>query len=304
MEILIIIIMGIFILLVIKFLIKISMLKSEIVSITNQLNGFKLRKTNKKITVNTGDKKIIDLASEINKYIELYKKNEQEKLQYEKLIKQGIENMAHDLRTPLTSIVGYLKLLKKDEIDKNEAISIMEEKAARLTYLINDFFELASIESDEYEIEETSLNLTNILNEEVLSFYNSFEEKGLRPQIEMEETSLYALGDKESTERVIDNVISNSLKYSDGYIKINLSEERDYIKLIVSNTCSNITENDVYHMFDRFYMADKVRKGEGFGLGLSITKALMEKMGGSIEGKLQNDIISIICIWKISHIKN
>lgn len=76
MEILIIIIMGIFILLVIKFLIKISMLKSEIVSITNQLNGFKLRKTNKKITVNTGDKKIIDLASEINKYIELYKKNE------------------------------------------------------------------------------------------------------------------------------------------------------------------------------------------------------------------------------------
>ena len=91
--------------------------------------------------------------------------------------------MSHDLRTPLTSIVGYLKLLQNDEIDKKEALDILKNKTNKLNVLINDFFELASIESEDYELDITKINLTNVVRDEILSLYEAFQSKGLEPKI-------------------------------------------------------------------------------------------------------------------------
>lgn len=278
--------------------IKLFSYKRQIRDITNQIRELKDRKTNKKINTQIADKDIEELTCEVNEYLELYKKNEQEKIVFENTLKQGIANMSHDLRTPLTSIIGYLKLLQNDEIDKKEALDILKNKTNKLNVLINDFFELASIETQDYELDMTKVNLTNVVRDEILSLYEAFQSKGLEPKINILDKPIFIMSDKDSLERIIDNLLSNTLKYAEKDIEINLEEFNDKVILKISNVCTNVDEKDVLHMFDRFYMADKVRKGQGVGLGLSIVKSLMEKMDGIITSKFQQNRVSITCEWK------
>lgn len=278
---------------------KLHSYKKQIRDITAQIKEFKDRKTNKKINTKITDKSIEELAFEINEYLELYKRNEQEKVTFENTLKQGIANMSHDLRTPLTSIIGYLKLLEKDEIDKEEALAILKNKTNKLNVLINDFFELASVESEDYELDITKVNLTNIVRDEVLSLYESFESRGFEPKINILDKPIFIMGDKDSLERIVDNLLSNTLKYAERDIKINLEEVSVKAVLTISNVCTTLGKEDVVHIFDRFYMADQVRKGQGVGLGLSIVKSLIEKMNGNITAKLEEDELSIICEWKV-----
>ncbi|HDK7166958.1 TPA: HAMP domain-containing histidine kinase [Clostridium botulinum] len=278
--------------------IKLFSYKRQIRDITNQIREFKDRKTNKKINTQIADKDIEELTCEVNEYLELYKKNEQEKIVFENTLKQGIANMSHDLRTPLTSIIGYLKLLQNDEIDKKEALDILKNKTNKLNVLINDFFELASIETEDYELDMTKVNLTNVVRDEILSLCEASQSKGLEPKINILDKPIFIMSDKDSLERIIDNLLSNTLKYAEKDIEINLEEFNDKVILKISNVCTNVDEKDVLHMFDRFYMADKVRKGQGVGLGLSIVKSLMEKMDGIITSKFQQNRVSITCEWK------
>ncbi len=142
------------------------------------------------------------------------------------------------------------------------------------------------------------VNLTNIVRDEILSLYEAFQDKGLKPKINILDKPIFIMRDKDSLERIIDNLLSNTLKYAEKDIEINLEESNDKVILKISNICTSIDEKDVLHMFDRFYMADKVRKGQGTGLGLSIVKSLMEKMDGIITSKFEQNRVSIICEWK------
>lgn len=279
--------------------IKLHLYKKQIREITAQIKEFKDRKTNKKLNIQIADKDVEKLAYEINEYLELYKRNEQQKVAFENTLKQGIANMSHDLRTPLTSIMGYLKLLQNDEIDKDEALAVLKNKTNKLNVLINDFFELASIESEEYELDITRVNLTNILQEEILSLYEAFESRGFEPKINILDKPIFIMGDKDSLERIVDNLLSNTLKYAERDIKIDLEEVSGKAILKISNVCTTLGKEDVIHIFDRFYMADQVRKGQGVGLGLSIVKSLIEKMNGNISAKLEGEELSIICEWKV-----
>ena len=278
--------------------VKLFSYKKQIRDISIQIREFKDRKTNKKINIQIDDKDIEELAFEINEYLELYKRNEQGKVIFENTLKQGIANMSHDLRTPLTSIIGYLKLLEKDEIDKEEALAILKNKTNKLNVLINDFFELASVESEDYELDITKVNLTNIVRDEVLSLYEAFESKGFEPKINILDKPIFIMGDKDSLERIVDNLLSNTLKYAERDIKIDLEEISGKAILTISNVCTTLGKEDAIHIFDRFYMADQVRKGQGVGLGLSIVKSLMEKMEGSIIANIEGNKISIVCKWE------
>lgn len=278
--------------------IKLFSYKRQIRDISNQIKEFRIRETNKKINIETADKNIEELAFEINEYLELYKRSEQEKIVFENTLREGIANMSHDIRTPLTSIIGYLKLIQKNAIDKEEALDILKNKTDKLNVLINDFFELASIENEDYELDMEKLNLTNIIRDEILSFYEAFQSKVIEPKINISDNPIFIMGDKNSLERIIDNLLSNTLKYAEKNIEVNLEKCGDKVIFKISNTCTSIDERDALHIFDRFYMADKVRKGQGVGLGLSIVKSLMEKMGGTVTSRLQQNRISIICKWK------
>lgn len=219
-------------------------------------------------------------------------------------LRQTIADMSHDLRTPLTSIIGYIQLMGLHNIDENEKkeyINIAGQRAKTLENLLNDFYELSLIESMDYEINLKKLNITKVLQEEVLARYADFAGRGIKPDIEIPDENIYIIADEKCIERVIENLLSNSIKYAKDKVNIVLKSEKDSAMLKISNTASNITDEDAEKIFDRFYMADKTRSGNGTGLGLSIVKGLVQKMNGTVSADLKDNVLSIYCRFKAAN---
>lgn len=294
----------IFILIVISvyLCLRLFYVEKQVNSMTNQLTDINKNKTDKGVTIGLLNKKIEALAEKINENIEGKRQCEANKIKLENDLRQTIANMSHDLRTPLTSIIGYIQFLKLDNTDEKERkeyLNIAEQRAKALESLLNDFYELSLIESLDYEINLQKLNITKILQELILGRYADFANRDIKPDIEIPDENIYIAADRKSIERVIENLLSNSIKYARDKVDILLKSEKDMVTLKISNTISSLTKQDVEKLFDRFYMADKTRSGNGTGLGLAIVKGLVEKMNGCVSADLTDDTLNIYCRFKI-----
>lgn len=278
-------------------------LKKEVKNIGKQLQNYNNQSTNKKIDMVLLDQNIENLAIEINHLIDLHVKEKRERIRFEKELKQTVANMSHDLRTPLTSILGYIQMAESDEvpeIERKEYISIAKKRAKRLESLLRDFFELSVIESTDYQLKSEKINVKNVTIDVLMSFFDRFNDKNLEPIIHMPENDVFITSDDSAVTRVIENLISNAISHSDGNIIISLEEIDATVRLIVKNDAHALTEHDVDHLFNRFFIADQSRSGKSTGLGLSIVKSFMLKMNGAITGQLKDGQLSIICEWKSS----
>lgn len=276
-------------------------LKKEIKNITQQLQNYNRRQTNKKIDMALLDKDLENLGLEMNQLIDLYSAENRKRISFESEQKIAIANISHDLRTPLTSIMGYIQMAEKDDItedERKELLSIAHKRAKRLQTLLKDFFELSIIESTDHELKSERINLKNLTVEVLMSFYDRFQEKKMEPTIIIPEKDIFMLADESASTRVIENVFSNAINHSDGNIMISLEDADGLAKLIVKNDAHSLTEHETTRLFDRFYKADQSRSGKSTGLGLSIVKSFMEKMGGRITGELKDGKLSIICEWR------
>lgn len=266
-----------------------------------QLQKYNNRQADKKIDLSLFDKNLEQLGTEVNKLMDLYVDENRKKTRFEKELKQMIANMSHDLRTPLTSITGYIQMAEKENIppeERGELLAIANSRAKRLESLLNEFFELSVIESNDYLLKSEGINLRNVTIEVLISFYDRFQEKGLEPVLSITDEDVFIRGDTSAAARVMENLFANAIKHSEGKIQISLQELNGTARLIVKNDASSLTDEAVRRMFDRFYMADQSRTGKSTGLGLSIVKSLMEKMGGKVTAKLKDEQLSIICEWK------
>ncbi|GAA0737366.1 HAMP domain-containing sensor histidine kinase [Clostridium oceanicum] len=275
--------------------------KREIKNITKQLKYINEGKIDNKVTIRLINKEIEELTKNINKSIDIRKQCEEREFKLKKHLKRTVADMSHDLRTPLTSIKGYIQFLKLDDLkdsERKEYISIAEERVGALEILINDFYELSLIDSMDFKIELKRLNITKILKECILSRYNDFKYRDLEPNIDLCKDYLYIVADEKLIKRVISNLLHNTIKYAKDSCFISLKREDDKVTFKISNNAENITLKDVEHIFDRFYMADKTRSGKGTGLGLSIAKNLTKKMKGSIDARLNGDVLEISLTFK------
>lgn len=298
----------IFIFLITVFLLtRLFALKKEVKNISKQLKIYNDRKTNKKIHMALLDKDVESLGLEINKLIDLYMSENRKRVRFEREQKQAIANISHDLRTPLTSILGYIQMAEEDDVtaaERKELLSIANKRAKRLEMLLKDFFELSIIESTDHQLKSERINLRSITIDVLMSFYDRFYERNMEPTIHIPESDVFIMADESAVTRVIENLISNAISHSDGNIIISL-EERDFmVALVVKNDAHSLTEQDVDFMFDRFYRADQSRSGKSTGLGLSIVKSFMEKMNGTIMGQLSDGQLSIVCEWNSVVIKD
>src|SRR5699024_7342968 len=258
--------------------------------------------TNKKIDITLLDKDIENLGLEINKLMDLYVTENRKRVHFEQKQQQAIANMSHDLRTPLTSILGYIQMAKATDIsdeEREELLAVAKSRAKRLETLLNDFFDLSVIESADYHLTSDQINMRNVTIDVLINFYDRFKEKSMEPTIHMPEHDVIIISDESAVTRVIENLISNAISHSVGNIIISLEEKDSMARLTVRNDTRLLTEKDVNRMFDRFYMADQSRLGNSTGLGLSIVKSFMEKMNGKIFGQLDGRQLSIICEWRI-----
>ena len=285
------------ILLLIVYIIRI---KRELKSISKQIEESKGEYIN--IHTNAINDSIEILAKNINYLYDNSQKILAKNKKIENELRQSISNISHDLRTPLTSIKGYVQLIKEDSItdkEKNDYINIVEKRVENLQNLITSFYDLSRIHGNEFKFNLKKINLKTILCDSIAMYYNNFIEKNIEPVIEIDEKIQDIISDESVVERIFSNLIGNMLKYADKNIKISLFQEENYIISKFQNLAPNLKEEDMDKLFDRFYTADKSRSDKNTGLGLAITKSLLDKLNNKIEAKLINGNLIIEIKWNI-----
>lgn len=247
------------------------------------------------------DKDVENLVENINLIFDLKQKIVAEKKKNEEELRASILNMSHDLRTPLTSIIGYLQMIKLEkasDADKKEYMDIVEKRTKSLQKLISSFYDLSRIEGNEYNFNYKKVNLSNVLFENIAIFYNDFINNNIEPVIEIEEGIKEIISDEGAINRIFSNLIGNMINHGENYIKISLKQENDMIVTGFTNKAEGLTQENVDKLFERFYTVDNSRSDRNTGLGLYITKVLVEKLGYNITAKLDNENLEIRIIWK------
>lgn len=273
--------------------------KREFRRISKQINNNLDEYVN--IKTKSVDKDIESLVENINLIFDSKQRIVAEKNKKEEELRASISNMSHDLRTPLTSIMGYLQMARLEEAseeEKNEYIDIVENRAKSLQQLISSFYDLSRIEGNEYNFNYKKVNLKNILCENIASFYNEFINNNINPIIEVDESIGDIISDEGAITRIFTNLIGNMIKYGESYVKITLKQKDDVIITEFINKTKDLTEENVDKLFDRFYTVDKSRSDRNTGLGLYITRVLVEKLGYSINSTLKNEELTIRILWK------
>lgn len=265
-----------FFLLVIIFalLLKIFYMRKAIREIKRGFSEKLYTDTNTPIMLSSHDKLVSSLANDINVELKELQKQKHRYIQGDKELKNAITNISHDLRTPLTTICGYLSLLDKEEKSEHIArqLSIIKNRTFALKQLVEELFRYTTIISDTENSVYTETVINNVLEDCISSYYAMFKEKGITPNINLCEQKIVRSVDKTALLRIFNNVIDNAIKYSDGDLVISLFENG---KIVFSNHTSDLNEIQIGKLFDRFYTVNTARKSTG--LGLSIAQVLIEK---------------------------
>lgn len=283
----------VFFLLVIIFalLLKIFYMRKAIREIKRGFSEKLYTDTNTPIMLSSHDKLVSSLANDINVELKELQKQKHRYIQGDKELKNAITNISHDLRTPLTTICGYLSLLDKEEKSEHIArqLSIIKNRTFALKQLVEELFRYTTVISDTENSVYTETVINNVLEDCISSYYAIFKEKGITPNINLCEQKIVRSVDKTALLRIFNNIIDNAIKYSEGDLTISLFENG---KIVFSNHTSDLNEIQIGKLFDRFYTVNTARKSTG--LGLSIAKALIEKMDGNISADYSNNVLSII----------
>lgn len=240
-----------------------------------------------------GYDEISDLAYSINNMRVELKQSIAKERELEKTKNELITNVAHDLRTPLTSMTGYLELIKGnrdiDDETREKYINIAYDKSKRLERLVTDLFDYTRFEKNKLQLSLVKLNITKFVEQLAEEFYPSIEEKRLELITSFPKTNLYIRGDGELLARALGNLLSNAIKYgADGKrIRMELLEDREHNHVIfrVTNYGRLIPQKDIGKIFEQFYRVDASRTSTGTGLGLAIAKNIIEMHKGRIEAK-------------------
>lgn len=205
--------------------------------------------------------------------------------------KRLLSNISHDLRTPLTGLLGYVEALQKNEHmsaeEKARYIRVIAKKGNELSHLINQLYDFFLLEANEEPLKMEIINANETIKEILLLHYRSLEESGIVPDIVLPDKPVYVRGDKNALERILHNLIANAIKYGkEGkQIGIRLTEENDRALIQIWDRGEGIPEEHLPYIFERLYTGEQSRnkRFQGTGLGLAICKHLVEKHGGRLQ---------------------
>lgn len=264
---------------------------SEIKYLSKKLESIISKNTSEKLMIFTDDTSIKELLDQINHLLDhnqtilaRFKKEEES-------IRKLLTNISHDMKTPLTVVLGNIETVKHDKALSEEERSVLltraYDKALEVLNLMNKFFDLAKLESGDKDIEITRLNMNEVLRKNILAFYDILSSKDIEVHIDIPEETLYAFANEEALTRVINNLIDNAINYgSDGRaLGVTLYSDEKFIYVDIWDKGKGISEIHQDMIFERMYTLEDSRnkKYQGSGLGLTITKRLIEKMGGEIK---------------------
>ncbi|MCI9612468.1 MAG: HAMP domain-containing histidine kinase [Eubacterium sp.] len=258
---------------------------AELKKISETLSAILETDSEEKVMVFTDDQMVQSLCAQINRLLEDRQKIRVDYRKQELSSKKMLSNISHDIKTPLTVILGYLEILRLKD-PENAALQKTEVKAKQVMELIDHFFTLAKLEAGDRNLEITKVNITEICRENVLEFYEILQQREFTVELMIPEKSIYVQGEKKSVERILNNLISNVLRYgSDGnYIGVFLREDMEDVSIDVADRGKGIEKEFADSVFERLYTMEdsRNRKIQGNGLGLTIARNLARQMGGDI----------------------
>lgn len=287
---LLLIIIGILLLIIFMLLAKVYFLRESAREIREAFHDRLTADTNTLIDVSTSDPYMRKLASDINVQLRLLRKEHHRYQQGDLELKEAVTNISHDLRTPLTTISGYLDLAQQEESNENLSryLSQIRNRTDELKKLTEEMFDYSMVTSS-HKISPCITNLVGDLEKSLVSFYALMNQKGIEPKIALPEKAIWKNLDEEALDRIFSNIISNAIKYSDGDLSVVMEEDG---KIEFSNNAKDMDSIAVSRLFDRFYTLSTARKSTG--LGLAIAKNLVEKMNGKIYSQYKSGRLYIV----------
>ena len=251
-----------------------------------QIQRIKEQDTNNLVNleIGIGDSELIN---EINGLLKMIR---QERILYNRKshdLEQMMTNISHDLRTPLTSALGYVRLAqyeKTDEEERTRELEVTERKLRRLQELIDQFFKFYKVISADKQPELSQINLIGVLEESISHYYDDYNDRGRRIELNCEKSNVPILSNKDMLMRVFDNLTNNALKHGRETLFIAV-DPHERIVTFKNNTQDR--ELDASHVFDEFYTTDASRTAGSTGLGMAIAKQFIEILGGSIKADLK-----------------
>lgn len=263
-------------------------LKKQLRDVSMQLRD----ETNSLVTVELTDSDMEAAVLEINRLLEKIRQTIIKSNAASAALRSSIADMSHDMKTPLTSVIGYLQLAEREceEEKTKELLKICLERAHYCNTLINDFFELSVLESQGCIPKLESIDAAGMICEQILASHPVFESRSITPHFEDSEKPVIVSADPALLNRVIQNLISNGIKYTSGDIFFRIYQENGQAVIKVSNPISTYVDTD--RIFDRFYTQDGSRS-KGSGIGLYLCRQFIEAMGGSISAELDGSCLSI-----------
>lgn len=279
----------------ISLLIALIHYRSQIRKNCHQLEVMQKHSSNQRLTSEVPYKEVKELVQRINDICNQYQDDKITLERNETNLKEAIANLSHDIRTPLTSLDGYVQLLVMSDSaeEKDHYLQIIQNRISSLKELLEELFTYTKMQDQHYELTVVPMDGRQCICETVLAFYEDFEKRGLTPEVNFCEEDLPIVANEVALRRVIQNLVKNALVH--GVSRIGLSLEKSDGKLHFS--CFNDKKADeiidVEQIFERFYKGDKARTSTSTGLGLAIAKGLIERMHGSISAEVKDEMFVI-----------
>ncbi len=272
--------------------IKLHFIKVGLNEIYDRLDKHINTDTNGLIMLSSNDRLLKNFAHKLNVQLQQLQRQRLLYQNGDRELKEAVTNILHDLRTPLTSMCGYLDLIKVENDQKkiNSYIELLQSKTDTLKLMTEQLFRYSVIMSTVDDLCMEKVNINSLLEESIVEFYASLNKAEIVPKLNITQKQLYCHADKVALKRIFNNIISNAIRYSDKDLHIVLNDNSE---VIFTNTANSLSGVDVGRLFNRFFSVSTASNTTG--LGLSISKTLSQQMNMNISAEYKNSKLSI-CI--------
>lgn len=261
-------------------------IQTNLHKISTKLKEITDKDSSEQIMIFTENKELMELIAQINYLLENHLKSKADYRRSEIASKRMLSNISHDIKTPMTIILGYLEIMRIRGTKTDEMLKKTEQKAKDVMELINQFFTLAKLESGDMDIELSRINICEVCRESILDFYELLTRKNFQVDIELPENAVYVQGSKEVLQRILFNLISNVIRYGvDGkYLGLFLRTDENSVYIDIIDKGKGIDKPFADSVFERLFTMEDSRNRniQGNGLGLTIAKNLALQLGGTI----------------------
>lgn len=228
-----------------------------------------------------------------------FKKAVEEEVKSQKMKTELISNVSHDLKTPLTSIITYIDLLKVEDLSeekRKQYLDTLDRKSQRLQYLIEDLFEVSKASSGNINLNIESVDVVSLMKQTILELEDKIQSSSLVIKSNFKDEKIILQLDSFRTFRVFENLLSNITKYAmnNTRVYIDIIDKNDFVEITLKNIAAEEIKFDVNNIVERFVRGDESRNTEGSGLGLAIAKSFVELQGGSFNIEVDGDLFKVI----------